>query len=328
MGARPGERARGGEVARAEFASSARAARARRTGVKVTVLARRAARRASGSAACSASARAPSARRASCGSRTTPRGREGDARARRQGRRVRLRRPVAQDRRRHGDDEDRHVGRGRGDRGDVGAARPRREDARHRLRAARREHAERHRDAPRRRAARCATARRSRCSTPTPRAGSSSPTRSSLASEEKPDAIVDLATLTGACVVALGEKIAGPDGQRRRAGSTQVRAAADRAGERVWPLPLPEEYRKHARLRDRRPTQHRAPAAAAARSPPGCSCRSSSRDAPWAHLDIAGPARAGSRRRLPACAAAPASACARSSSSWSRSRRRRVTMVT
>ena len=38
----------------------------------------------------------------------------------------------------------------------------------------------------------------------------------SLAAETKPDAIIDLATLTGACVVALGEKIAGPHGQRRR----------------------------------------------------------------------------------------------------------------
>ena len=65
----------------------------------------------------------------------------------------------------------------------------------------------------------------------------------SLAVEEKPDAIVDLATLTGACVVALGEKIAGlmtsDDGW-----GEQVRAAADRAGEPVWPLPLPDEYNK------------------------------------------------------------------------------------
>ena len=45
------------------------------------------------------------------------------ARARRQGRGVRLRWPVAQDRRRHGDDEDRHVGRRGGDRGDVDAGR-------------------------------------------------------------------------------------------------------------------------------------------------------------------------------------------------------------
>jgi leucyl aminopeptidase len=63
-----------------------------------------------------------------------------------------------------------------------------------------------------------------------------------LASEAKPDAIVDLATLTGAVEVALGTRIAavlGNDDSWR----DQVIAAADRAGERTWPLPLPPEYR-------------------------------------------------------------------------------------
>ena len=65
----------------------------------------------------------------------------------------------------------------------------------------------------------------------------------SLAVEDKVDAIVDLATLTGACMVALGEKIAGLMGNHDD-WRDQVRAAADRAGEPVWPLPLPAEYRK------------------------------------------------------------------------------------
>jgi leucyl aminopeptidase len=65
----------------------------------------------------------------------------------------------------------------------------------------------------------------------------------SLASEAKPDAIVDLATLTGACMVALGQSIAGLMGNDD-AWVDQVRGAADRAGERVWPLPLPADYRK------------------------------------------------------------------------------------
>jgi leucyl aminopeptidase len=63
-----------------------------------------------------------------------------------------------------------------------------------------------------------------------------------LASEAKPDAIVDLATLTGAVEVALGSRIAavlGNDETWRE----QVIAAADRAGERTWPLPLPADYR-------------------------------------------------------------------------------------
>ncbi|MBU6329068.1 MAG: leucyl aminopeptidase [Acidobacteria bacterium] len=64
----------------------------------------------------------------------------------------------------------------------------------------------------------------------------------SLASEAKPDAIIDLATLTGAVEIALGSRIAAvlanDDAWR-----DQVVAAADRAGERVWPLPLPADYR-------------------------------------------------------------------------------------
>ncbi|MDH3705205.1 MAG: leucyl aminopeptidase [Acidimicrobiia bacterium] len=65
----------------------------------------------------------------------------------------------------------------------------------------------------------------------------------SLACEAEPDAIVDLATLTGACMVALGPSIAGlmanHDEWRQ-----QVADAGERSGERVWPLPLPDDYRK------------------------------------------------------------------------------------
>jgi leucyl aminopeptidase len=63
-----------------------------------------------------------------------------------------------------------------------------------------------------------------------------------LASEAAPDAIIDLATLTGAVEIALGSRVAGllanDDGWR-----DQVEAAAGKAGERVWPLPLPADYR-------------------------------------------------------------------------------------
>ncbi|MGH9112437.1 MAG: leucyl aminopeptidase, partial [Acidimicrobiales bacterium] len=65
----------------------------------------------------------------------------------------------------------------------------------------------------------------------------------SLASEAEPDAIVDLATLTGACVVALGTKIAGVMGNHDGL-IEQVRAAGDAEGEPVWPLPLPDDMRK------------------------------------------------------------------------------------
>ena len=64
-----------------------------------------------------------------------------------------------------------------------------------------------------------------------------------MAADEKPQAIIDLATLTGACMVALGDKVAGLMGNHD-AWIDTVREAAGRAGESVWHLPLPEEYRK------------------------------------------------------------------------------------
>src|SRR6476620_4103899 len=51
----------------------------------------------------------------------------------------------------------------------------------------------------------------------------------------------DVATLTGACMVALGDKIAGLMGNRDE-WNEQVQAAADAVGEPMWPLPLPTEY--------------------------------------------------------------------------------------
>ncbi len=64
-----------------------------------------------------------------------------------------------------------------------------------------------------------------------------------LASEAAPDAIVDIATLTGAQMVALGPLVAGvmANAEDFRA---EVVAAADRAGEPAWPMPLPPGLRK------------------------------------------------------------------------------------
>ena len=53
--------------------------------------------------------------------------------------------------------------------------------------------------------------------------------------------LVDVATLTGACVVALGNNVSGVMGKPRE-WVDQVLAAAERAGERMWPLPLDDEY--------------------------------------------------------------------------------------
>jgi len=110
-----------------------------------------------------------------------------------------------------------------------------------------------------------------------------------LAVEERPDAIVDLATLTGACVVALGRRIAGLMGNDDRL-LAQVSAASARAGESTWPLPLPEEYKSHieSEIADMKNTG--SPGQAGALTA-GLLLAEFVGDTPWAHLDIAGPAR-------------------------------------
>ena len=112
----------------------------------------------------------------------------------------------------------------------------------------------------------------------------------SLAAEAQPDAIVDLATLTGAQVVALGRKIAGVMGNHDGL-VDQVRAASKRAGEPVWPLPLPDEYRCHldSEVADVKNIGHPGQAGTLVA---GLFLREFVADVPWAHLDIAGPARA------------------------------------
>jgi leucyl aminopeptidase len=113
----------------------------------------------------------------------------------------------------------------------------------------------------------------------------------SLAGEAEPDAIVDLATLTGACVVALGTGIAGLMGNHDGF-VDQVRAAADAAGEPVWPLPLPDDLRRQldSEVADMKNVgTGRWGGALIA----GLFLRRFVPDGtPWAHVDIAGPAYA------------------------------------
>ena len=110
----------------------------------------------------------------------------------------------------------------------------------------------------------------------------------SLASEAKPDAIVDLATLTGACMVALGPRIAGLMG-RDDGFLTRVEEASTRTGERVWRLPLPIDYRSmvDSSVADMKNIGGSYGGALTA----GLILGEFVADGiPWAHLDIAGPA--------------------------------------
>ena len=110
-----------------------------------------------------------------------------------------------------------------------------------------------------------------------------------LATEDEPDAIVDLATLTGACMVALGTKIAGLMGNHEGF-LDQVQAAADAEGEPVWPLPLPSEMRGELDS-DVADVKNISGKRWGGASIAGVFLQDFVGDGiPWAHLDIAGPA--------------------------------------
>jgi leucyl aminopeptidase len=111
-----------------------------------------------------------------------------------------------------------------------------------------------------------------------------------LAVDDGAGAIVDVATLTGACMVALGDRIAGLMGNDD-AWRDAVRAAADRVGESVWPLPLPEEYRPllESEVADLRNISTGGYGGALTA---GLFLQAFVKDVPWVHLDIAGPSRA------------------------------------
>jgi leucyl aminopeptidase len=115
-----------------------------------------------------------------------------------------------------------------------------------------------------------------------------------LAAEAEPDAIVDLATLTGAAVVALGKDVAGLLGNDQ-ALIDDVRAAGDRAGESLWQLPMPEDYRAHIEsdVADMRNVGRSGQAGTIAAA---MLLREFVAGVPWAHLDIAGPARSDEAR--------------------------------
>ena len=101
----------------------------------------------------------------------------------------------------------------------------------------------------------------------------------------KPAAIIDLATLTGACMVALGPWASGLFGNDD-ALLEKVRIAGDSSGERAWPMPLFEEHRSAMRstIADLKNTGGRNAGASTAAGFLAAFVGST----PWVHLDIAG----------------------------------------
>jgi leucyl aminopeptidase len=108
------------------------------------------------------------------------------------------------------------------------------------------------------------------------------------ATEQNPDVIVDVATLTGHMVVALGNQVAGVLGADEIV--EQVLAASEAAGELSWPMPIPEhmgERIRSSKIADL--AQHdwiRWGGGLFA----GAFLREFTNGLPWAHMDIAGPA--------------------------------------
>jgi leucyl aminopeptidase len=106
-------------------------------------------------------------------------------------------------------------------------------------------------------------------------------------SRVKPDEVIDVATLTGACVIALGPLCAGLFTNDQPL-ANRLLSAADQAGERLWQLPLIDEYRDNLKseVADLNNVGPRGGGAITA----GLFLREFAGATPWAHLDIAGPA--------------------------------------
>ncbi len=120
-----------------------------------------------------------------------------------------------------------------------------------------------------------------------------------LAREQGNDAIVDIATLTGACLRALGPELSGLMGNDPRL-VQQVEAAAERVDEPVWELPLARRYRKRldSGVAD---LANVAIGAAPDALIAGLFLSEFVDGVPWAHLDICGTAQNGEDRTwLPA----------------------------
>lgn len=112
--------------------------------------------------------------------------------------------------------------------------------------------------------------------------------------EDRADVIIDLATLTGACVVALGSQVAGMFCNNQEL-SDALMECGKQSGEAFWPLPLVKDYKDEIKssIADIKNIGGGSGGAIAG----ALFLEEFVGDTPWAHLDIAGPAFAD--RELP-----------------------------
>ena len=107
------------------------------------------------------------------------------------------------------------------------------------------------------------------------------------ASEFKPAVVVDVATLTGACVIALGDDVIGMLGTDDKL-KNEINGAAQTTGELVWELPLWESY--HELIKSDIADYKNSSGRVASTITAAAFLSKFAGDSPWVHLDIAGPA--------------------------------------
>jgi leucyl aminopeptidase len=110
----------------------------------------------------------------------------------------------------------------------------------------------------------------------------------------KPAAVIDMATLTGACVVALGKYPCGLFTQNAKL-AAEITEAGDAAGDRAWRMPLWDEYQEEldSNFADMANIGSRWGGAITA----ACFLARFAKKYPWAHLDIAGVAWLGGKNK-------------------------------
>ncbi|WP_029522806.1 leucyl aminopeptidase [Persephonella sp. KM09-Lau-8] len=108
-------------------------------------------------------------------------------------------------------------------------------------------------------------------------------------SELKPDAIIDMATLTGACIVALGEYTAGVMGNNQRL-INQILETSEKTGEWMWQLPFNDMLREHIKAPNADVYNIGTTRYGGAITAGLFLEKFVDKNIPWVHIDIAGPA--------------------------------------
>jgi leucyl aminopeptidase len=116
----------------------------------------------------------------------------------------------------------------------------------------------------------------------------------SYAARFEPEAVLDIATLTGACVIALGHVATGLFANDQKL-ADEISAAADDAWDRVWQMPLWEDYQEQ--LRSNFADMANIGGRPAGSVTAACFLARFTRKLRWAHLDIAGTAWKGGREK-------------------------------